>query len=69
MQEVEIINMENQNIDATYEHLINEAYKLFPNLRSDLKAVSDANVSIESYRNYMNIVNQSPSVITTSHVS
>ena len=63
------INADILNIEKNYEQLMNDAYRLFPNLSSELKAVSDANVSIDSYRVYLEIMNQSPSVITTNHVN
>ena len=69
MQEKKAISFDERNIENNLEQLMNEAYKLFPNLRPDLKAVSDANISIDAYRQYIDIMNQSPAVITTNHVS
>ena len=69
MQEKNVIHADERSVENNFEQLVNEAYKLFPNLRSDLKAVSDANISIDAYRQYIDIMNQSPAVITTNHVS
>lgn len=51
-----------------YEQMMNEAFKMFPNLRSDLQAISEATTDIDSYRQYLEILNQAPAVITTNYV-
>jgi hypothetical protein len=58
-----------QDIQQIFQDLEERARIINPNLLSDIKSFNENHVSLESYQNFINILNQSPILTTSNFVS
>ncbi len=57
------------DIQQIFQDLEERAKIINPNLLSDIKSFNENHVSLESYQNFINILNQSPILTTSNFVS
>jgi hypothetical protein len=52
-----------------FRDLEEKARVLYPSLLSDIKGFSDNHISLESYQNFINALNQPPIITSSNHVN
>lgn len=63
-----IDDFNNYEVKKAYIDMIEDAYRLFPNLKPTLKVFQDSTTGVETFNQYLKIINQTPSVITSNHL-
>lgn len=51
-----------------FEELQNQADMLFPTLQQEMKTFNDSHIAVESYQQYINALDQTPSAVTSNHI-
>jgi hypothetical protein len=59
----------NEEILHIFKDLEEKAKKINPNLLSEINSFNENHVAIESYQNYINVLNQTPVLTSSNHVS
>ena len=60
---------DDQDIQQIFKDLEEKAKLINPNLLYDIKSFNENHVSLESYQNFINILNESPILTTSNFVS
>jgi hypothetical protein len=58
-----------EEILKIFEELENKAKEVNPSLLSDIKSFNENHVALESYRDFINTLNQPPILTSSNHVS
>jgi len=69
MDNEKLSQVKKEEILEIFEALEEKAKAVNPNLLSDIKSFNENHVALESYQNFINVLNQPPTLTSSNHVS